>query len=973
MNVSLAQLFDRKGETLSISGVNPVLLEGRDSVWCVLDGSVEVFAIRMEENRLVGRKNHLFSARQGECLFGLDADSPGAAEQALQAVGIDGTLLSRMDLGRLLELCSIEPLETQLTEAIDQWLEWLSQALTRDIVPRPQADILLEPSRGLEAEKGKVFSPQRGVQWIRHQSGMSLFIGMEEVGPSIENRLLPVCAESWIETLEASRFDMLSTREMLFEGLFRPSFDAFHAMLFQLMLLNTGLAAADGYNLLREKAQADRAMESQGYAELASVLAGKATLPAGKGSDDQAIAAFGLVARKLGIPFQGPPKSRRQQEKRTWTIEDLARASRINIRRVALRPGWWKQDNGPLLGFLEDGGKAVALLPVTSTHYEVVDPAEGTSRRIRKEAEGAGLSPFAFTLYRRLPEKALGGMDLLEFGLPGCWKDMARVFLLGGAAGIVNLVIPIATGLIFSELIPEAERTRLIQIFVLIVCFTLTTGLFEITRNIALLRIESRLETEVTAALWDRLLRLPLPFFRGFTAGDLAMRGMGLSMMRQALTGPAVTTIVGSLFFVFSYGLLFYYDLELASIATVVLLAALLVVACAALIQLRFFRRMADTQGNLAGRVFQFLSAITKLRVAGAENRAFALWAKDFSSQQLNAYRGGLASICLTTFISLFPLFSLMVLFSWLIFAKGSDTLSTGDFLAFNAAFSSLQASLFQFVIALGMFVQALPFLERARPILESSPEVNEAKTDPGQLSGRVELYHVFFRYSPEGPLILKDISMQIEPGEFVAIVGPSGSGKSTLFRLLLGFEKPESGAIYYDDQDLSELDVSRARQNLGVVMQGSSIMPGDLFTNIVGSRPLTMDDAWEAARMVGLDEEIRQMPMSMHTIVMEGASTLSGGQKQRLMIARAIINRPRILLFDEATSALDNRTQAIVSHSLKMLKATRVVIAHRLSTIRDADRIYVLDGGEIVESGVYEELLQKDGLFAKIARRQIA
>lgn len=971
MEPSLITLFDREGEPLSISGVNPLSLDGRDNIWCVLAGSVEVFAVRVEGNRVVERKEHLFSVHEGQCLFGLDVEG-NMTGQAIQAVGLPGTRLARMEFERLLDLCSSEPLQTRLAITIDQWIERISEVLTRDIVVRPRAQAAIEPCRGIEAQKGKVLSPRRGTQWIRRLSGTSLFIGMEEVGPGAQTVLLPVCRHSWIETLEQSSLDALSTGELISEGLFRPSLDAFHEMLFPLMLLNSGLAAADTYNLLVEKAEADRAMTHGGFAKLASVLGGSSFVHAGGETTGQDIAACALVAQRLGLKFKGPPRSRKQQEKRTYTIEELAGASGINIRKVALRQGWWKQDNGPLLGFREGGSRAVALLPVTSSGYEVVDPAENTTKRVT-QTEAAGLSPFAFTFYRYLPDRPLSGLDLIKLGLRDSWRDVGRVLLLGAAAGLLNLVIPIATGLIFSEIIPEAERNRLIQIFALAVSFTFTVWLFEITRNIALLRIESRLETSVTAAVWDRLLRLPLPFFRRFTAGDLALRGMGLSMMRQALTGTAVTTIIGSLFFIFSYALLFYYDWKLAVVASAVLLAALIAVALAAAIQLKFFRRRADIQGFLAGRVFQFLSAIPKLRAAGAENRAFALWAEDFSKQQQMTYRGGLASISLVTFTSLFPVLSLMVLFSFVIFAEGGHALSTGDFLAFNAAFSSIQATLFQFVIALGMFLSAWPFYERAKPILESPPEVTEAKTDPGRLSGRVELYHVFFRYGLEGPVTLKDISVRVEPGEFVAIVGPSGSGKSTIFRLLLGFERPEAGAIYYDDQDLSELDISSVRQNMGVVMQGGNIMPGDLFTNIVGSRPLTMDDAWEAARLVGLDEEIRQMPMGMRTIVMEGASTLSGGQKQRLMIARAIVNQPRILLFDEATSALDNRTQAIVSHSLKMLKATRIVIAHRLSTIREADRIYVLDRGEIIEAGGFEELLHKDGIFAKIARRQLA
>ena len=313
-----------------------------------------------------------------------------------------------------------------------------------------------------------------------------------------------------------------------------------------------------------------------------------------------------------------------------------------------------------------------------------------------------------------------------------------------------------------------------------------------------------------------------------------------------------------------------------------------------------------------------------------------------------------------------------MVLFYWLNRYGSGALLSTGAFLAFNAAYANLHAAVFQMVPTLQTVAMAVAYVDRIKPILKQVPEVDTGKSDPGQLSGKIEVSHLTFRYDAQGPVILNEISLRIEPGSFVAVVGPSGSGKSTIIRLLLGFERPASGTIYYDDQDLAELDVSTVRRHMGVVLQGGNILAGDIFTNIIGSHPLTLADAWEAAGLAGLDEDIRQMPMGMHTVIMEGAATLSGGQRQRLMIARAIATRPRILIFDEATSALDNRTQAVVAESLRNLKATRLVVAHRLSTIQDADHIFVLDRGRIVESGNYSQLIDRDGLFRRIARRQI-
>jgi ATP-binding cassette subfamily C protein len=266
-----------------------------------------------------------------------------------------------------------------------------------------------------------------------------------------------------------------------------------------------------------------------------------------------------------------------------------------------------------------------------------------------------------------------------------------------------------------------------------------------------------------------------------------------------------------------------------------------------------------------------------------------------------------------------------------------------------------------------------IPLYEQAKPILEARPEVDGHKADPGTLTGAIEVQHAAFRYAEDGPPVLRDVTLSVRPGEFVAFVGASGSGKSTLLRLLLAFEAPTAGAVYVDGQDLSGLDVQSVRRQIGVVLQNGRLLSGDLFTNIVGSGLATTEDAWEAARMAGLDDDIRAMPMGMHTVVSEGGGMLSGGQRQRLMIARALVHRPRILLFDEATSALDNRTQAVVSASLERLQATRIVVAHRLSTIIKADRIFVIERGEIVEEGSYEELMRRDGAFAALARRQLA
>jgi ABC-type bacteriocin/lantibiotic exporter with double-glycine peptidase domain len=322
-----------------------------------------------------------------------------------------------------------------------------------------------------------------------------------------------------------------------------------------------------------------------------------------------------------------------------------------------------------------------------------------------------------------------------------------------------------------------------------------------------------------------------------------------------------------------------------------------------------------------------------------------------------------------------FPLFCAAVLYSYesyLSARPGETPLPTGQFLAFMATFTQFLIAMLYFSTALTSVFGIVPLYERAAPILHEMPEVVAAKSDPGPLSGAIEVNQIHFGYSSDGPLALQDVCLSVRPGQFVAIVGPSGSGKSTLLRLLLGFERPHGGSIYYNGKDLTALNLQKVRQQMGVVLQDGVLMRGPLYLNIIGSLPLTIDDAWRAARMAAVDLDIKEMPMGMHTVVSEGGRGFSGGQRQRIMIARAIARNPRFLFFDEATSALDNETQAVVNSSLECLQTTRVVVAHRLTTIRRADCIYVLDKGRVVQQGTFEELIAQEGLFREMARRQM-
>jgi ATP-binding cassette subfamily C protein len=483
------------------------------------------------------------------------------------------------------------------------------------------------------------------------------------------------------------------------------------------------------------------------------------------------------------------------------------------------------------------------------------------------------------------------------------------------------------------------------------------------------------MDAAVQAAVWDRLLSLPVPFFREYSSGDLAMRSLGIVQIRRTLTGSTFTSILSGIFSTFSLALLFYYSWRLALLACGLVAIAFLVSVAVGSFQVRYQRQIFKLRGRISGLILQLVIGIAKLRMAGAENRAFGSWTREFSQQKERALQSRRLSNALTVFISVFPIVGLMSIFyynAYIMAQPGAKPLTTGEFLAFLAAFTQFMTAALMMSSSVISVLNIVPLYERAQPIFHTLPEVSAAKSSPGNLKGDIEISHVTFRYKSNTPPVLRDASMRIEPGRFVAFVGPSGSGKSTVFRLLLGFETPESGAIYYDGQDLAGLDVQEVRRQMGVVLQNGRLVNADIFTNIVGSAPLTMEDAWEAAELAGMEPDIRSMPMGMHTVIGEGGGSLSGGQRQRLMIARAIVGKPRVILFDEATSALDNQTQAIVSRSLERLQATRIVIAHRLSTVINADCIFVMDKGVLVQHGTFQELMDKGGMFRELAKRQL-
>ncbi|MEU4849475.1 NHLP bacteriocin export ABC transporter permease/ATPase subunit [Streptomyces gilvosporeus] len=691
------------------------------------------------------------------------------------------------------------------------------------------------------------------------------------------------------------------------------------------------------------------------------------------GSEDRATAdaTFAVcrtVAEAAGITLTEPPRGGAVNDRIT-PVERIAVSSRIRTRAVRLGHRWWRTDTGPLVGHRAKSGAPVALL-WRRGGYEAVNPASGLRIRIGKDNADEFASN-AVMFYRPLPERSMTMWRLMRFSLRNTRMDLRNLMLSGLVTVGLGALVPIATGKVLGVYVPAAERSLIVQVALAVIISSVVTAAFMLLQNLTVLRMEGRIEAALQPAVWDRLLRLPTRFFTERSTGELASAAMGISGIRRVLSGIGPVAVQSVTLGAMNLVLLLVYSVPLALAAIGMLVVIGAVFLAMGLWELRWQRRLIKLSNKLNNQAFQTLRGLPKLRVAAAESFAYAAWAREFArSRELQQKAGRIKNLTTVLNAVYLPLCTLTMFMLLAGPARGS--MSAGSFLTFSTSMTMLLTSVTQITGAFVSAAAALPMFEQIKPVLDETPEVRGGSAQPGTLTGALEAKKLSFRYTDDGPLVLDDVSLEVRPGEFVAIVGPSGCGKSTLLRLLIGFDRPTSGSVLYDGQDLAALDQAAVRRQCGVVLQNAQPLTGSILDCICGAESFTPEEAMEAAEMAGLAEDIKRMPMGLHTMI-AGGGAISGGQRQRLMIAQALIRRPRILFFDEATSALDNETQRIVIDSTRKLSASRLVIAHRLSTVMDADRVIVMEQGRVVEQGAPAALLaDTGGHLHELVRRQL-
>lgn len=649
-------------------------------------------------------------------------------------------------------------------------------------------------------------------------------------------------------------------------------------------------------------------------------------------------------------------------------LEFLLRPNGVMRRTVTLEKGWYRDAIGAMLAVKKSDGSAVALLPSGMGGYTYYDTEKGKRVKVGRKTQGE-FEDEAIAFYSSFPLRRIGISDLLLYIVHTLSvSDFVLFGLVTLVVTMIGMISPKLTNLLFSSVLESGNLRVLLSMAVFMISVSVSALLFGSVKSLLLARINTKTELAVQSATMMRVLSLPADFFKNYSAGDLSSRAQQINALCSMLISAFLSTGLTSVFSLVYISQIFAYAPALVIPSLVIILVTVGFSLITTFVQMRVSKKQMELGAEESGLSYALISGVQKIKLSGAEKRAFAKWGRLFAKSAKLTYNPPMFLMLNSVFSLTISLVGTIVMYAMSV----QSGVSVADYYAFNTAYGMVSGA-FMSLAGMAMTVANIkPVLEMVKPILDAQPEVSEGKKVIERLSGGIELNNVSFRYSENMPLIVDNLSLKIRPGQYVALVGSTGCGKSTLMRLMLGFETPQKGAVYYDGRDIAKVDLKSLRRKIGVVMQNGKLFSGDIFSNITISAPwLTLDDAWEAAELAGIADDIRRMPMGMNTIISEGSGGVSGGQRQRLMIARAIAPKPRILMFDEATSALDNLTQKKVSESLDRLKCTRIVIAHRLSTIRQCDRIIYLENGRIAEDGTYDELIAKNGKFAELVARQ--
>lgn len=988
----------RTGETFLGGANRTITLDNTEVVWFVESGALDIFAIESAHN---GQEDsglkHVFRANAGDLALPFVT-----MDSALRFVakGTAGARLHRVTFQSLLNA----NINSELSKCVDAWVTALCDTVTRDITLIPKITRRIETIGKVELTEGSVITARHGIQWVTKDGEKkgAKYLGTESIDGE-NSCFAPLTPAAWVQVGETSTIYVSTTEQLINEGQLQRALADFHGLIANAELLNRQLLVADMANAqlaTRHHRLTGERRARQGFFSTLrrrTRLLGKNAM-SDHGEDWHATLATALnaIGDWEGISFHNAHESVNTGQE----LDEILRATGVRYRRVALTEDehWWQNDGGALLGFLRDADEPVALLPSWTGGYVMVTAA-GVKRV--NAAQGRLLHPYAWSFQRSLPDdRAVNNTDMLHVAGKRLGSDLLRLVLLGMVVGVIMLIPAVVAGVIANNVIPSGAGGVLLQLTMMLIALGVIGTLLRILQGSTLLKIEARVALRLDAVIQDRIFKLSPAFIRKFTSGNLATRARTFRDLRDRVSGVVVYSLLSAVFLLPTFGLLFFYDTIIGILSLLVGVFGLVVGAVLGLKQLEPQRRWYAAYRDMSSVLRQFFRGISKLRTSGAQASAYAIWAHRYREQQqafldIGNYDHHLVALGVAA-----PAFAGAILLGagWALFEG-----RTGDFLTIYTASMVFYLAVMRLGSSFAALAGIWPGVDQVRPLLSEIPDPHLVASQTAnsledgtttalqnalrgsspakryldrreheiEVRGELHLQQISWGYE-DGPLVLDNVSLRARPGQFIAIVGESGAGKSTLLRLALGLARPFSGSVSYDGRNIERMDVVAIRRHIGVVLQDGDLPEGSIEEAIIGvSSSLTTEDAWRAARIAAVSDDIKAMPMGMHTVIGPNAAALSGGQVQRLQIAAALVRNPRILFLDEATNWLDNRSQAEVMKNIDNLEITRIVVAHRLSTIRNADLIYVLKGGKIVQHGSYDTLVEIEGTFQDLVQRQ--
>jgi NHLM bacteriocin system ABC transporter ATP-binding protein len=1007
----LKDLFIEHGTRFELPINYRFFLHDNQNVLWIEKGNIDIFTLNPLKNQIEKLKSHfkqmtenltlflgdeiqgplrfLKNADESEILFGFNLEFKVAKPLIIGIANVKTTMY-RLSIEKLIELTKQYPeLDSEIDTQIQNWVGSFSSLFHYHPTPKYILPFELEGSQEFSADVQLMYKKKGGIKekiiWIHLDEGALEVSGIQSLTLKPSTIFYPLPISTWLQTTEITSFSASIKTNLMNNPSCLEGLNLYQAHLLDVLFFNKLLRERSEDNKIKAQVKSDNLSLDESIEELSTLFAKRESV-----SFDREInlinRACNVIGQKLNLKFIPLDKSEfHDYHSVDEHIYELCRHSHIQFRKVTLVENWWEKDLGPLLCFNTTEHKPIAVLPLTAGVFQCYLPEKDQFYNF-SEQEFPEIDPSAYVFYRSLPNKEqITKKDLKEYLFKGTFQDWAALFFFSFLTTASLAMIPFLTRQLYGVAIANLDYVIFAQIGFAFILICLSVLVFSLTREYIVMRLQTYFDSEFSAALWQRILSLTANFFKKYSLGDLFLRTQVTFVIRRILTGQLIRQILTALFSFLYLIPMYYYQPKL----TLTLLIIIFFVSIINVFILRKISSLNMQQLTLSGilneKVYEIIFGISAIRTYGCENRFFSKWERVFfENKQVNWRISTLQSLITIGNAVLSPLTLTLIFF--IIITQNITDIETGeafkqvggtalflvgDFMGFYMAYMIFLQSVTDIFNACSQITLIKPVWARTNELLNAPPELSQYRFKAGILSGEIRIENLNFQYDETANLLLKNINIQVNPGEFIGIVGHSGSGKSTLIRLLIGFETATSGAIYYNGRDISTLDLQDLRSQMGIVLQNSSILDGTLRDNVVTGMVLPDEQIIHALFQAGFESDLKSLPMGLDTLLMNGGTTLSGGQKQRILIARALVSNPKILIFDEASSALDNETQEIINQNIERLKTTRIVIAHRLSTVRNADKIYVVDSGKIVQAGGFEELSLTEGVFSMLLKRQ--